>query len=388
MTILYDDSKGSDRHGPPSGVTSLTRSPLGYRPLWRGLLVMMLVATIAGCGDEPEQAASEPRPVRTVTVDRRESGVPVVLTGRVEAEDEASLAFRIPGRMIERPVNLGDRVEPGQILARLEPQNELNLLRSARASLTAAEAQLVQARNHFQRQQTLSDRGFAARAVFDEAQQQLATAESQVEAADAQLKHAQDQVSFTELKADAEGVVTAIGAEPGEVVATGRMVVRLARQDGRDAVFDVPAAVIRSAPPDPEIQVSLADDSTVRAIGRVREISPQADPVTRTFQVRVGIAHPPENMRLGATVIGRMNVASGPVIELPASALTQYDRLPAVWVVDPATSTVAMRNVELQRYDPGTIVISLGVDPGEIVVTAGVQALHPGQKVRLLQVAR
>jgi RND family efflux transporter MFP subunit len=198
------------------------------------------------------------------------------------------------------------------------------------------------------------------------------------------LKAAHDLVSFTELKADATGVVTATGAEAGEVIQAGQMVVRLARQGGRDAVFDVPAQVLRSAPSDPVITVNLAEDPTVAARGRVREVAPQADPVTRTFEVKVGLADPPEAMRLGATVTGRLTMDAVPVIEVPASALTQADRQPAVWVVDPKSKTVALRNVDVLRFDPAKVAVSRGLDAGEIVVTAGVQALHPGQTVRLL----
>jgi membrane fusion protein, multidrug efflux system len=108
--------------------------------------------------------------------------------------------------------------------------------------------------------------------------------------------------------------------------------------------------------------------------------------VTRTFAVKVGLSEPPPEMRLGATVTGRMEVDEGEIIEIPATALTQHERQPAVWIVDPATSTVAMRTVEVVRFAPGAVVVSASVDPGEIVVTAGVQALHPGQKVRLLEV--
>ena len=162
------------------------------------------------------------------------------------------------------------------------------------------------------------------------------------------------------------------------------MIVRLAREGGRDAVFDVPAQLLRSAPADSQITVRLTDDSSVMATGRVREVAPQADPVTRTFEVKVGLSDPPEVMRLGATVTGSVKLESEPVIAIPAAALTEQNRQPAVWIVDPKNLTVSMRNVELLRHDPGTVVIAQGLDTGDIVVTAGIQALHPGQKVRLL----
>ena len=120
------------------------------------------------------------------------------------------------------------------------------------------------------------------------------------------------------------------------------------------------------------------------AKGRVRDVSPQADPVMRTFEVKVGLTDPPEAMRLGATVTGRVTVSSGAMIEIPASALARINEQPAVWIVDPGTRTVSMRNVDVLRFEPATVTISRGLDTGEVVVTAGVQALHPGQEVRLL----
>jgi membrane fusion protein, multidrug efflux system len=355
-----------------------------FRALRILCFVLLPSAILTGCNEEPETAPREIRPVRTVTVEKSESAVPVVLTGRIQALDEPSLGFRISGRMVERAINVGDRVQAGQLLARLEPHNELNALRSAKANLAAAQAKLTQVSNHFDRQQTLLSQGWTTRANFDQAKREMQTAEAQVESAEAQLEAAHDQVSFTELKADAEGVVTAVGAEPGEVVQAGQMIVRLARQGGRDAVFDVPAQVLRSAPNDPLINVRLTDDATVSTTGRVREVAPQADPDTRTFQVKVGLTEPPEAMRLGATVTGTVQMDAVPVIEIPASALTKFNGDPAVWVVDPTTLTVATRNVDVLRFDPGTVTVSQGLDKGDVVVTAGVQALRPGQKVRLL----
>ncbi len=357
----------------------------GPRQALFGLLLVSMALSLVACGSQDEQETQEVRPVRTVTVDRREAGMAVVLTGRIEAEDEASLAFRLSGRMIERLVGLGATVEPGQVIGRLEPLNEQNALRAAQANLRAAEGQLVEARADFRRQQTLAERGFAAQAVYDRARQALQTAESAVESMQALVKNAEDQVSFTELRADAEGVVTAVGAEPGEVVQAGQMIVRLARQGGRDAVFDVPAQVLRGTPSDPEIRVTLADDPSVGATGRVREVSPTADPVTRTFEVKVGLSRPPAEMRLGATVTGRMEIDVGEVVEIPATAMTQSGTEPAVWVVDPESSTVVMRTIGVERFGPSTVVVEYGLEPGDIVVTAGVHALHPGQKVRMLE---
>src|SRR5262245_17232292 len=286
----------------------------------------MLVA----CGQEADTAPAEPRPVRTGTIEKRQAGTPITLVGRIEAEDEVAIAFRIAGRLLENNGKLGDRVTPGQMVARLESQNETNALQSAKSALVAAQAQLTQARNHFERQDTLLGQGWTTRANHDQAKLALQTAQANVDAAEAQLKSAHDLVSFTELKADAPGVVTAVGPGAGEVVQAGQMIVRLARHEGRDAVFDVPAQVLRTAPSDPRITVSLTDDPKVMTTGRVREIAPQADPVTRTFAVKVGLNDPPRAMLLGATVTGRMEGDSVPVIDIPATALTKFNSQPAV----------------------------------------------------------
>ncbi len=351
-------------------------------------LVMVAAIALAGCERKTEAKPPVPRPVRTVTAVKGGTGEVVTLTGQISAENEVALSFRIGGRILDRVGNVGDRVQPDQVLARLDPQNELNSLRSAQAAVSAAEGRVVETSNAFDRQKTLLPQGFTTQALYDQARQALRTAQSNLDNAEAQLQIAQDRVSYTELKSGVDGSITGRFAEAGEVVQAGQPVFRVARQDGRDAVFNVPAQVIRAAPSNPKISVFLADDPSIRAEGRVREIDPQADPITRTFRVRVGLINPPAAMLLGATVTGRMEIEAMPGVALPASALTRIDGKPAVWLVDPKTETVSLHHVEVGRFDPGTVIVSHGLAGGEIVVTAGVQALHPGQKVRLLGAAK
>jgi len=345
-----------------------------------------LILVLSGCKREVAKEAPPPRPVRTLVAEKGGLGQSIVLTGEIQAEKEVALAFRIGGRIIERMVSTGDRVKADQLVAKLDPQNELNSLRSARAALAAANARLEQDSNHFDRQETLLQQGWATRANFDQAQQALRTAQAAVDDAKAQVEIAEDRVGYTELRAGVNGTITRRVAESGEVVQAGQMVFMVARDSGWDAVFDVPAQVLRTAPGDADVIIALTDDPGVTAKGRVRQVDPQADPVTRTFKVRVAVNDPPPAMRLGATVSGRMDVDHGHGISLPASALMSTEKSPAVWVVDPDSMTVALKPVDILRFDPGTVVVSGGLDGGEIVVTAGVQALHPGQKVRPLGV--
>ena len=348
------------------------------------IAVLALMPLLAACEQEAEAPPLAARQVRTVVIEARDASTSVNLTGRIEAEDEVPLAFRISGRLLENNGKLGARLQSGDLVARLESQNEENQLRAAAAALSAAEAQYNQARGHYERQQTLFRQGWATRANYELAEKGVRTAASQVEAAQAQMDAAEDLVGFTELRADQDGVYTAVGPGAGEVVQAGQMIVRVARQDGRDAVFDVPAQIIRSASPDPDIMVSLADDPSVKVRGHIREVAPQADPVTRTFEVKVSLENPPESMRLGATVNGVMQTAGVPTIDIPASALTRSNQAPAVWVVDPAALTVSLRTIEIKRHGEYVVSVSDGLNPGDVVVTAGVQALHPGQQVRLL----
>jgi RND family efflux transporter MFP subunit len=356
---------------------------LGFFWVWP--LLPVLAIGLGSCKPREQPQAAEVRPVRAVTVSKSEVNEPVVLTGHIQAQDEAGLAFRIGGRMVERTVNVGDRVEPGQVVAKLDPENERNQQRAAEAALTAAQGQLNYALGQFDRQRQLLANGHTTRVRFDQAQKALQNAQSAVENATAQLQIARDRVGYTTLEADTAGTITARGAEPGEVVQAGQMIVRLARQGGLDAVFDVPAQLLRAAPRDAPITVRLLDGPDVTATGEVREVAPQADPVTRTFEVKVGLNAPAPTMRLGATVTGSVTLPAGPAIEIPASALTQFDGRPAVWIVDPKSRTVSLRTVELGRHDPQSVIVAQGLDTGDIVVTAGVQALHPGEKVRLLK---
>jgi RND family efflux transporter MFP subunit len=349
--------------------------------------IVLLLPLLAACKQEAEAPPAAPRQVRTIVVAERDGAAVLNLTGRIEAEDEVPLAFRIGGRLLENNAKLGERMQRGDLIARLESQNEENQLRAATAALAAAQAQYNQASGHYDRQRTLFRQGWATRATYETAEKGLKTAAAQVDAAEAQLSAAEDLLGFTELRSDQDGVITAVGPGAGEVVQPGQMILRVARQDGRDAVFDIPSQVIRSAPRDPDIFVSLADDPNVKVRGHVREVSPQADPVTRTFKVKVTLENPPEAMRLGATVNGTMTTTQEAMIEVPASALTRSEQQPAVWVVDPANKTVALRQVEVKRFGEYLVAIADGLKAGDVVVTAGVQALHPGQEVRFLEPA-
>lgn len=362
----------------------------GFRHLSCFAALFATGTMLAACGgpDADEQAA-EARPVRAITLDRSDAGHQVTLSGRVAAQDEVAVAFRIGGRMIERPVNVGDRVRAGQVIARLEPMNERNQRLTAQAGLNAAIADQVRARDERTRQESLIDEGFTTRARLDQAVAASRAADALVASSRAQLQIANDLVGFTELTADSAGYVTARGAEPGEVVQAGQMIVRIAREGGTDAVFEVPPQVIRAASGSASVpfEVALTDDPTVKTIGRVREVSPQADPVTGTFTVRVGLESPPTDMRLGSIVTGRFTLGDEKLIVIPSAALTAASGKPAVWVVNPADSTVALRDIQVLRQEADSIIVGDGLQPGDTVVTAGVQALRPGQKVRLLDQA-
>jgi RND family efflux transporter MFP subunit len=355
--------------------------------LWLWWLLPAVAIGLVSCKPSEKPEAAQPRPVRVVTVERQEAGETVSLSGQIEAETEVSLSFRVGGRMIGRSVNVGDRVKAGQVVARLEPEPAENALRSARANLAAAQSLLTKARNDFNRQDELLRGGWTTRVRHDQAMHAMQAAQAQVDAARAQAATAEDNLSYTELVADASGHVTAVGAEPGEVVPAGRTIVQLAREGGRDAVFDVPARVIQGAPYDPVVNVVLASDPSVRVTGRVREVAPQADPVTRTFRVRVGLDNPPDAMRLGSTVTGTITQEGAAEIAIPASALTRAQGQPAVWIVDPKAGTVALHPVDVASYDLAQVIVGQGLEPGDVVVTAGVQSLRPGEKVRLLGAA-
>ena len=286
-------------------------------------------------------------------------------------------------------MSVGDAVRPGQLLAQLDSQNEATALQSSRAQLTAAQAQLGEARTNFVRMRDLVAERAVSRAMFDNAETMQKTAESQVLSVQSAVTLAENRLSYTRLMSDVQGVVTAVGAEPGEVVGAGRMIVQVAREGMRDAVFDLPARAKDSISPNAEITVALTADPKITTTGTIREVSPRADPVTGTFRVRIKLNNPPASMRLGTTVTGRVRLnASASTIEIPPSAVVRNDRSAAVWVVDPKTGTVASRTIEIRSSDPNRVEVASGLNAGDVVVTAGVQALRPGQKVRALEAGK
>src|SRR5258705_8034511 len=344
------------------------------------VLVIAVTLPLGACSKEQPKKV-EIRPVRVISVQHALSGDTITLTGQIQAKDQINLAFRIGGgRLQERNVTVGDPVTPGQIVARIEPQDFQNALRSAEADLASAQAVLANSKGTEGRQSELLSKGFTTQAQYDQAEQQRKTAQAQVESTRARLQNAKDNLTYTDLKSDVEGSVTAKGAEPGEIVAAGRMILQIAKQGDRYAVFNVPSQLIRQSPKDPEVTVSLSDDPTIVATGRVREVAPQADAATGTYVVKVALDNPPDAMRLGATIIGQVKIQSEPVIQLPGTALTQSEGKPAVWVVDPAKKTVSLLPVVVDHYDTSSVIVVDGLRDGDIVVTAVVQELGAAER--------
>jgi RND family efflux transporter MFP subunit len=346
--------------------------------------ILAVIAALAACKKEEEKAAaSNIRPVRTVTVKPSEAGETVSLTGEIKPRYEADLGFRVSGKILERPVDVGTQVKKGDLLARLDPQQYRQDLEVAKADVAKADAEVARSRAQENRQRELLKNGHTTQVAYDQALKTFKTAQAEADATRAKQVQASENLGYTDLRADNDGVVSAIGADPGQVVSAGQMVVRLAQPGEREAVFNLAEAMFKNPPKNPIVEVKLASNPDIKTEGKVRYISPQADPTTRTFTVRVSLPDAPAQMRLGANVIGSVTVNQGSSIAIPGSALFQKDEKPAVWLVD-KDGTVQLKPITVQRYQGDSVVVGAGLSQGDVVVTAGVQKLLPGQKVALM----
>lgn len=366
--------------------SALPSSP--HRHPFRSKTLLLLVcagAAISISGCQKRQAAEKKLPVvvTTQTVALADYAPRTSLTGVIAARTLNNLSFRVGGRVAERLVDVGQHVDQGAVLARIDPQEQESDLRSAQADLDAAQAQLTQAEATYQRQKTLLLQGFTTRRDFDSADQALKVAQGSVDAAQSALANAKEDLSYTELKAAAAGVITARQVEAGQVVQAAQTVFTIAEDGDRDAVFNVHETLVAQTPPSPAVTITLLSDPQVRAVGKVREISPAVDTQSGSIRVKVGIPDTPAGMPLGAAVIGTVSAKPVRAILLPWQALTSAAGKPAVWIVEPSSKVVTETPVEVLAFDSGIIAVDKGLQEGQSVVTAGGQLLSPGQTVEI-----
>jgi RND family efflux transporter MFP subunit len=350
------------------------------------LLTLSLFPALTGC--KSENTSVETRTVRTVAVDPKPIGDDRQAIGEVRPRYESDLSFRVAGKVLARRVDVGALVRQGDTLATLDTQDFQNRLRSAEAEVASADAVLIEARGDEARKAKLLSDGWTPRATYDAVLRNLRAAEARLTSAKANLDLARDQLRYTELKAEFDGVITGVGAEPGQNVNAGQMVVKLARPDEKDAVFNIAETAFtdRTASSEhPEVIVWPLSNPDLRINGTVREISPVADPTTRTYTVKVTLKDTQPQVRFGMSVAGRLKRSSAPVVALPLSALFEKNGSPAVWVFDHASGSVALRPVTISRYETDTAVIADGLAKGDIVVTAGINTLREAQKVRVAE---
>ncbi len=349
------------------------------------VIVVIVIKSVGGTSKKEQEKLI--RPVQVVKVAHKIAGQSLSLTGEILAKNEIDLSFRIDGKLIERLVSVGDLVTTGQIVARLDPQDVKDNLIAAKSNLNAAQAALDQATSNEGRQKILLSKGVVTNAKYEVALSEVQSLQSKVEGAEANLSQAQNRVEYTNLKVDTAGIVTAVKAEAGEIVRAGQAVMRIATNEGKDAVFNVPEQLFQSKPSNDQltVEVSLRADPSIKTTRIVREVSPQADSVSRTFTVKVGLKNPPEALKLGSTVTGSVTLNKGSAIELPVMSLNKSNSSPAVWVVNPGDNTVSLRDVKIIGYNQDSVIIAEGLENGELVVTAGVHSLYPGQQVKILE---
>ncbi len=345
------------------------------------VVVALVATTLSGCKHDVAPTASRAAIVRTAVVQPRDRRDSITLTGEVQARFRADLSFRVSGRVLARYVDVGTHVKAGEVLAILDPAEQQADLDAASAAVSSAEAQLRVAKATFERQSTLIKNGFTTRTVYDQAQEGFRTAEGALEAARAQLGTAKEALGYTTLQAEADGVITARNVESGQVVPAAQPVFSLAQDGERDAVFDVYESVFLGQTDSRRVALSLVSDTSVKAWGHVREVSPVIDAKSSTIRVKVSIEDPPAAMTLGSAVAGTVKAKAQTQIALPWSALMATGAKPAVWTVDPATRTASLKPVTVGGYEAGEVLIKAGLAPGERVVIDGGKLLSAGQTV-------
>jgi RND family efflux transporter MFP subunit len=350
-----------------------------------GILLTVALA-LAGC--KPEQAALAARPVRTVVVDPKPVLDDRQAVGEVKPRYESDLSFRVDGKVVSRRVDVGTAVKEGDTLATLDVQDYQNKLRLAEADVAAAEAVFVEAQSTEDRLGKLLKNGWTPKSAYDTALHNLRSTEAKLASAKANLALTRDQLNYTELKAEFDGVITAVGAEAGQNVSAGQMVVRLARLSDKDGVFNIAeTALVDHRNEGAEVIVWPLSNPQLTIEGVVRETSPVADATTRTYTVKVTLKSPPPPLRFGMSIGGRWKSSPALEVALPLSALFEKDGSPAVWVVDQQSDSITLKPVAVARYEADTVLIAGGLAKGDLVVTAGINTLREGQKIRLADAA-
>lgn len=350
----------------------------------KGTMVALALLALGACSEAPEEKPEEVRAVRVLTVGAQDAVRTLEYAGEVRARHETRLAFRVGGKLVERRVDVGNTVRAGQPVARLDPADLGLAAASAEAQVASLQAEREFAQAELKRYRELLDKKFISQAEYDRRASVFATAQARLEAARVQLRQASNQVAYATLLADTPGVVTGVEAEAGQVVSAGQTVLRLARPGDKEVLFAVPEAERTLVQEAGEFTVALNAQPGKTWPARLRELSPAADPVTRTYAARVTIAGSPAEIALGMSA--RVSITAsgaGTQLELPLAALHSRDDTPQVYVVEPE-GTVRAQAVKTAGVSGDRVVIAAGLAPGDVVVAAGAQLLRPGQRVRVL----
>lgn len=352
--------------------------------LARPLAALAAALLLAACQAETAPAPRAERPVQVQSVAYAAEDAPRDFVGVVRARYETDLGFRVGGKIVARLVNMGDRVHAGDVIARLDPEDLRLQVESAEAELAAATTNLTQISADFERYETLKARGYASIADFDRKTAAKGEAESRLARAKRALDLARNQLEYSVLKAGADGVITATLAEPGQVVALGQPVVKLAHRGEKEAVVALPENWLDKAR-DAAASVTLWSSNGRRYAARLRELSPQADQATRTYAARFTILDPDDSIALGMTATVTLKPAGEAMVaKLPLSAVLSRGSGASVYVVSQA-GELTLRPVTVASFNEDDALITGGLSAGEKVVTLGVQKLEPGLKVRSIE---
>lgn len=348
-------------------------------------LVLLTSGIVGGSGYVAHAEMSGTIPVAVVESTLVEYQPQLTLSGAIAARSLVNVSFRVNGQVVERLVEIGQHVNKGEVLARIDNAEQQANIRVAQASQDAARAQLVQAEASFKRQQALLEQGFTTRSQFDQAQQILRTAQSTVTNAESQLSNARDELSYTELRAPVSGVITARNVESGQVVQAAQTAFSIAEDGARDAIFDVQETLVNHAKIGMGVTLGLLSDEEVKTEGSIREISPVVDAQTGTVRVKVGISDVPEQMALGAIVTGTVHMDGREVFILPWSAVASNAGNTAVWRVAKDTKLAALVPVQVIAFEKERVIVASGLNEGDLVVTKGAQMLRTGAQTEIIQ---